>query len=142
MQKSKRGARELALNVLYQIDVAGMRVDEALQMAFDHIRLTPSAQEYARSLVMGTLANLWEIDKKLRSVSTEWPPRRQSFVDRNILRIAVFEMDYVRSVPDVVAIDEGIELAKKFGSAESGKFINGVLAAYLREFVHGGGESA
>ncbi|MDO8684124.1 MAG: transcription antitermination factor NusB [Armatimonadota bacterium] len=136
MQKAKRDARETALNVLYQINVAGTPLGEALDAAFDHQHdLDAATHDYVRRLVFGTLDNLLDIDSKLRTVSIKWPPKRQSIVDRNILRIAVYEIDYVDSVPDVVAIDEAIELAKKYGSTESGRFISGILGDYLRQFV-------
>ena len=135
MQKAKRSARELALNILYQVDGAGVPVDEALRAALDQSTLEDDAKDFAGMLVRGTRERLEEIDEKLRGLSPDWPLERQATVDRNILRLAAFEIDNVKSVPNVVAINEAVELAKKFSTAESGKFINGVLAAYLRRFA-------
>jgi len=132
MQKSKRSARELALNVLYQIDVAGLPLEEALLTALEHSSLDDGAKQFTETLVRGTRENIAGIDDRLRRLSPDWRPERQALVDRNILRLAAYEIDCVDSVPDVVAINEAVELAKKFSSADSGKFVNGVLAAYLR----------
>ncbi|MDO8684827.1 MAG: transcription antitermination factor NusB [Armatimonadota bacterium] len=132
MQKERRSARELALNILYQIDAAGLPMEEALQVALNQSSLEGEARVFAESLVRGTLGKVGEIDERLRGLSPDWPLKRQAAVDRNILRLAAFEIDNVDSVPDVVSINEAVEMAKKFSTAESGKFINGVLAAYLR----------
>lgn len=139
MQKAKRSARELALNILYQVDGAGLPVEEALHVALDQSTLEDDAKDMAGMLVRGTREKMQEIDEKLRGLSPDWPLERQATVDRNILRLAAFEIDNVKSVPNVVAINEAVELAKKFSTAESGKFINGVLAAYLRRFVNENG---
>lgn len=122
----------MALNVLYQIDAAGLSSEEALQAALDQSKLDDNARRFAECLVQGALDNLTEIDGKLRELSPDWPPERQPVVDRNILRIAVNEIDNVDDIPMVVSVNEAVELAKKFSTAESGRFINGVLAAYLR----------
>jgi N utilization substance protein B len=135
LQKAKRSARELALNILYQVDGAGVPVDDALRAALEQSALDDEAKEFAEQLVRGTLAQVEEIDEQLRMLSPDWPMERQATVDRNILRIAAFEINNMASVPNVVAINEAVELAKKFSTSESGKFINGVLAAYLRRFV-------
>ena len=132
MQKSKRSARELALNVLYQVDAARLPVEEALATALEQSALSESAKDFTQELVRGTLESIREIDAKLAALSPDWPIDRQTAVDRNSLRLAAFEIDHVESTPDAVAINEAVEMAKKFSTGESGKFINGVLAAYLR----------
>jgi len=135
MQKAKRSARELALNILYQIDGAGLPPDEALRVALDRAVLDETVKEYAELLVKGTLERIKEIDARLRGLSPDWPLERQAAVDRNILRLAAYEIEHLESVPNVVAINEAVELAKKFSTAESGRFINGVLGAYLRRYA-------
>jgi transcription antitermination protein NusB len=136
VQKAKRSARELALNILYQVDGAGVPVDEALSAAVDQSTLDDDGKKFVELLVRGTLGKVEEIDAKLRDLSPDWPLERQAAVDRNILRLAAFEIEEVASVPSVVAINEAVELAKKFSTAESGKFINGVLATYLRRLAN------
>jgi transcription antitermination protein NusB len=139
LQKAKRSARELALNILYQVDGAGVPMEEALRAALNQSTLEIDAKQFVEMLVSGTREKMEEIDVRLRDLSPDWPLERQATVDRNILRLAAFEIDNVKSVPRVVAINEAVELAKKFSTAESGKFINGVLAAYLRKYAENGG---
>ena len=92
------------------------------------------ARDYARALAVGTKEKLEELDAFIAKLSEGWSLDRQPAVDRNILRIALYEMRYVDSVPPIVAIDEAVEMAKKYSTAESGKFVNGVLAGYLRQY--------
>ncbi|MHB9037842.1 MAG: transcription antitermination factor NusB [Armatimonadota bacterium] len=148
MKKLRRAARELALNILYQWNTCGLPFDEALATALEFADLSSleaknperadEAREYAGAVVRGVKEHLKDLDGNIARLAQGWPVDRQPAVDRNILRIAFYEIDYVDSVPPIVAVDEAVELAKKFSTAESGKFINGVLAGYLRE--HGNGE--
>ena len=143
MKKARRAARELALNVLYQWDSAGVPFDEALETALAHANLSSvdtkrlnrsdEVRSYARALAVGTRESIAELDGFIAELAQGWPLNRQPAVDRNILRIAIYEIKHVDSVPPVVAVDEAVEMAKKFSTAESGKFINGVLAGYLRQ---------
>ena len=145
MKRTRRAAREIALNVLYQWDSAGMPFEEALETALESTDLnglkTPerieAAREYARSLALGVRQSVGDLDSHIARLAQGWPPERQAAVDRNILRIAIYEIAHVDSVPPIVAVDEAVELAKKYSTAESGKFVNGVLAGYLKQ----GGEN-
>ena len=130
---SRRSARELALNVLYQVDVAKIPLDDALEVALENTRLDLSAAEFTTQLVKGVSSNIHDIDNCLMKLSVGWELQRQPAVDRNILRIAIYEIQYVESVPNSVSINEAVELAKKFSTEESGKFINGVLGALVRQ---------
>ena len=144
MRKSRRAARELALNILYQCDAAGVPFEEALEMALASADLShldtkysdksQEARDYARALAVGVREKLEELDRFIAELSQGWPLDRQPAVDRNILRIALYEMRYVDSVPPIVAVNEAVEMAKKYSTAESGKFVNGVLAGYLRQY--------
>lgn len=152
MRKARRAARELALNVLYQWDSAGLPFEEALETAAEFSDLgglrgsdlvrADEAVSYGRELAMGVRDTLGELDSHIAALAQGWPLDRQPAVDRNILRIAVFEISRVDSVPPVVAVDEAVELAKKYSTAESGKFVNGVLAGYLREREAGDGHQS
>ncbi len=143
MKKARRAARELALNVLYQWDAAGVPFEEALETAVEFSDLgglrtrdpdlADEAIKYARVLATGVKNKIYELDSHIDRLAEGWPVERQPAVDRNILRIALYEIIYVDSVPPVVAVDEAVELAKKYSTAESGKFVNGVLAGFLRE---------
>ncbi|MCX6344658.1 MAG: transcription antitermination factor NusB [Armatimonadetes bacterium] len=142
LRKSRRASRELALNILYQVDSCGIPFDEAVDTALEFADLSEldikdnnqssEAREYTRLLVEGVREKLAELDGQIAILAHEWPLDRQPAVDRNILRVAIYEIIYVESVPPIVAVNEAVELAKKFSTAESGKFVNGVLAGFLR----------
>jgi len=91
------------------------------------------AFEYARTLVEGTLEHGDEIDGLIREQADNWRLERMPAVDRNILRLAIFEMLYQQDVPKLVVVDEAIELAKRFGSEQSGRFVNGLLDGLLKQ---------
>ena len=131
--KSRRAAREIALNVLYQVDIAKIPPDEALQTALENAGLAEIAFEFAQGLVQGVLHNLKAIDARLKELSIGWDPQRQPAVDRNILRMAIFEILYLDYIPPSVSINEAVELAKKYSTDESGRFINGVLGTLVRQ---------
>lgn len=143
MKKARRAARELALNVLYQSDACAIPFAEALDTALEFSDLgsliskrgdrSGEAKDYARALATGVIEKMPELDRCISELSEGWAIERQPAVDRNILRMAIYEIKYVDSVPPVVAVDEAVELAKKYSTAESGKFINGVLAGYLKQ---------
>ena len=99
------------------------------------------ALAYGRALASGVRDNIKDIDAHVDRLAEGWPVDRQPAVDRNILRIAIYEISHVDSVPPVVAVDEAVELAKRYSTAESGKFVNGVLAGYLREIGEAGQEN-
>lgn len=94
--------------------------------------------EYAKSLVQGTLDNLEEIDALIREQADNWRLERMPAVDRNILRLAVYEMLHEHEVPKLVVVDEAIELAKQFGSEQSGRFVNGLLDGLLKRHTFPG----
>ncbi|MGC8863800.1 MAG: transcription antitermination factor NusB [Armatimonadota bacterium] len=141
MKRARRAAREIALNVLYQWDSAGLPFEEALETALEFADLSAlktqermqEAREYARSLATGVRESVEELDSHIARLAIGWPPERQPAVDRNILRIALYEISRSELVPPIVAVDEAVELAKKYSTAESGKFVNGVLAGYLKQ---------
>ncbi|MCE5323057.1 transcription antitermination factor NusB [bacterium] len=147
MKKTRRAARELALNILYQAGSCGVPFDEALETAKEFVDLTglraknaekaDDVRAYADLLARGVYEHQAELDSHISRLAQDWPVDRQPAVDRNILRMAIFEIDHVDSVPPIVAVDEAVEMAKKFSTAESGKFVNGVLAAYLKEKAAG-----
>lgn len=102
-------------------------------MARENVSSKPEVFDYAETLARGTLRRRRDIDREIKRLSKDWPPDRQPAVDRNILRLAIFEILDIPATPPVVVVNEAVELAKKFSTADSGKFINGVLATYLRE---------
>ena len=128
MSHAKRTkARERAIQALYQIDVAATDLDEALARFWRSFEpVEREVQLVAEQLVRGVAAQRREIDDAIESVSTHWRLDRMAKVDRNVLRLAVFELRS-SDVPVKVVINEAIELGKKYGSESSGAFVNGVL---------------
>jgi N utilization substance protein B len=120
-------ARERALQALYQIDVSTLDLDEALARFWRSFEPAErEVQELAEQLVRGVHRERRAIDERIETASTNWRVDRMARVDRNALRLAVFELVYT-DVPAKVIINEAIELGKKFGSESSGAFVNGVL---------------
>lgn len=120
-------ARALALQVLYQIDLTGDPIEESMALLCDGSDAPADILSFARALIMGVRKNVSEIDRLIRLSSEHWRVERMALVDRNILRLAVYELLFRPEVPARVAMDEAIGLGKEFGTAESGAFINGVL---------------
>ena len=131
----RRRSREIALQILYRVDMTESPPDEAIP---SHYELLTTGEEhevqapylvrpFAEHLVRGVHLHQAEIDQIIVSASDHWRLDRMSIVDRNILRIALFEMLYCPDVPPKVSINEAIDIGKKFGSEDSGAFINGVL---------------
>jgi len=129
---TRRRARELALQLLYQHEHTGADL-EAMQTDFDEWTGAPDAvREFADFLLRGTLANLEQLDEELARQTAHWRLERLAAVDRNILRLAMFELMHEPDTPPAVVIDEAIEIAKKFGAEESGRFVNGVLDGFVK----------
>jgi N utilization substance protein B len=130
----RRKARELALQFLYQLDQTGARDPEPFEDEFWRRHpVDDEARTFAGSLVRGAMAQRGKIDAVIGESTEHWDLQRMAVVDRNILRMAVYELLYEPAVPGKVAINEAIEIAKKFGTAESSRFINGVLDRVHRE---------
>ena len=128
----RRRARELALQLLYRHEHTGADLD-AMQTDFDEwIGATDEVRSFADFLLRGTLANLAELDGELARQTAHWKLERLAAVDRNILRLAMFELMHEPETPPAVVIDEAIEIAKKFGAEESGRFVNGVLDGFIK----------
>ena len=128
---SRRKARECALQMLFAADVSGTRGDELARRFWSELAdgdLEPGAREFATQLALGTLANLDEVDKRIRSRTEHWRISRMALVDRNVLRLAVYEFLH-ESTPRTVAINEALEIARRFSTYEATQFINGVLDA-------------
>lgn len=119
-------ARQQALQILYQSEITGEVADEILDGGTYSSDLGV-LEDYTGSLVRGVAHNCEEIDREIASISENWSLSRMPIVDRNILRIAIYELNYDDSIPPSVAINEAVELAKMFGRDDSSKFVNGIL---------------
>ncbi len=157
----RRKAREMAMQMLYQHELGGSPLAEifscfevqgcvddadvaesspgggqpaeaAAAIDPEEVRRARKSFAYARRLVAGTVENRSAIDDLIRRHAENWRLERMPAIDRNILRLAVYEMVHETSVPKVVIVDEAIELAKKFGSEQSGRFVNGLLDGVLQ----------
>src|SRR5579883_2430813 len=123
----RTAGRDLALKVLYQMDMVGDRSAENLRTLLAAMPADPRAREFALQLVRGVSADLQELDELLGKVITNWSIGRLSRIDHNILRLAAWELLHLEDVPARVTLDEAIELAKRYGDRNSGQFVNGVL---------------
>ena len=127
-QAKRTKARERAVQALYQIDVAATDLDEALSRFWKSFEpVEREVMDEAEALVRGVALHRREVDELIEAVSQNWRLDRMPRVDRNVLRLAAYELAHRADVPVKVVINEAIELGKKFGSESSGAFINGVL---------------
>ncbi len=161
----RRTAREMAVQMLYQSDLGGsplphifntfdlseyvaremperkhtgpMTQEERAEVDRNRKRVEEAFQ-YAQQLVRGAVDNLEKIDGLIRGQADNWRLERMAPVDRNILRLAVYEMLHEKDTPKLVVVDEAIELAKKFGSEQSGRFVNGLLDGLLKQHTFPG----
>jgi transcription antitermination protein NusB len=129
----RRRSREIALQVLYQMEVVELPPDDALRLYYEYFEGAMDLRPFCEELVHGVYRHKEEIDRLIGSASEHWRLERMSIVDRNILRIALYEMLYCSSIPPKVSINEAIDLGKMFGSSDSGGFINGILDHLLPE---------
>ena len=129
MAGERRKARTLALKVLYEVDSVGHDVDGILSRILADGGLSEENNTFVRELVSGVSQNKEKIDQNIRSFAPAWPLEQIPVVDRNILRLAIFEILLDNRVPVKVAINEAVELAKSFGGESSPRFINGVLGS-------------
>ncbi|MBW2545461.1 MAG: transcription antitermination factor NusB [Deltaproteobacteria bacterium] len=125
----RRKAREIALQVLYQIDVSKIDVDEAIELFRGSFGMPQESVGFSTQLIKYTLDHVKEIDDLIRSCSEHWSLERMSTVDKNILRMAVCEFLYCDDIPPKVTLNEAIDIGKNYGSDNSGSFINGILDA-------------
>jgi N utilization substance protein B len=134
----RRRAREVSLQLLFEIDLGKKSADEilstvrlpwqrSLSVEMEPEEDPEQIEDFVRQIIDGVCRNVREIDQLIESHSTHWKLSRMAIVDRNILRMAVFEILYCEDIPPSVSINEAIEIGKRYGTEESGAFINGVL---------------
>ena len=129
MTGTRRKARTIALQALYEIDAVGRDAGAAVEHLLADGDLLEDNSTFVRETVDGVVRNRDEIDDSIRRFAPAWPLEQIAMVDRNILRLAIFEILYDNKVPVKVAISEAVEMAKVFGSDSSAKFVNGVLGS-------------
>jgi N utilization substance protein B len=126
---NRRTAREKTLQVLYQYDIGNTDIKQAKEFVLEGKK----TDNFFERLVHGTIEHLQEIDEIIKANLEKWSFDRIAYVDRAIIRLAVYEWKYEKDIPISVTINEAVELAKKFGTEDSGRFVNGVLSKIMEE---------
>jgi len=125
----RRKAREETLRILFQLEFEEIKSDTVVVQYWKNRKIHKDIKEYSTFLVSGIISHMGEIDDTIQSVSEHWRISRMALVDRNILRMAVFEMLYEENIDSAVVINEAIEIARKYSGDEAATFVNGVLDA-------------
>jgi N utilization substance protein B len=129
MAGKRHKARTIALQALYEVDAVARKPEAVTERLLGEAGLSEENSEFVRELVNGTIKHRAEIDRNIQKHAPAWPVNQIALIDRNILRLAIFEILFDNKVPVKVAVSEAVELAKTFGSDKSSKFVNGVLGA-------------
>ncbi len=131
----RRTARECALQMLYQYDIGKQPIDEILDMFWEMNEHPKKVREFANELVEGSVERLKEIDRTIQQHTKNWRLSRMAAVDRNILRVAVYEFLCDKRTPVTVVINEALEIAKKYSTHESAQFVNGILDSIKNDLM-------
>jgi N utilization substance protein B len=124
----RRQGRELAVQFLYQLDLSGGDPEDELRLFWKAQEdIAPGAREFAEMLIRGCVQNQLKVDEQIQKYTEHWELSRIAAVDRNILRLAIYEMVCRDDIPPVVSINEAVDIAKKYSTRESGAFVNGIL---------------
>lgn len=137
MPGARRSGREAALQMLFQMEASGVGAEEAIALFWRAFEADPEGKPYADELVRGVATSLAEVDAAIGAASANWRLDRMTRLDRNLLRLGAFELAKRPDVPAPVILDEAVELAKEFGTADSSAFVNGVLAQVARALGRG-----
>ena len=129
----RRQGREYALQLLFQVELPSDPITSVEERFWASLQPEADARAFAGELARGTLEHLTEIDATIAGATEHWRLERMAVVDRNVLRVAVFELVYRQDTPTAVVIDEAIEVVRKYGAPESAPFINGSLDAIRRD---------
>ena len=127
--------RIAALQILCEVDSVRHDIEEVVERRVAEDQIQPHAESFLKAIAQGVLANLVEIDKIISGLAPSWPLNQMAIVDRNLLRIAVYEIVIWGDTPPKVAVNEAVELAKAFGSESSPKFVNGVLGSVMESIT-------
>lgn len=131
--RKRTKSRECALQILYNIDICGDPAKKIMQIYWEnHPEFLPFS-DFANILVEGVFSKRAEIDEIIKSYAQNWKLERMAVVDRNVLRLSAFELLYLEEIPPKVSINEAVNLAKKFSTEDSGKFVNGILDRINKE---------
>lgn len=131
---ARRKARELALQMLFQYDMSGNAPDMVIATFEDLEKSKANTREFATKIFKGTVDHMEKIDEMIQAQADNWRLSRMAVVDRNIIRMSIYEFLHEDDTPKLVIIDEAIEIAKKFGTQKSSQFINGILDGILKRY--------
>ena len=137
---ARRKARELALQMLFQRDISGNQPDQIIDTFEELQKSKPNTRDFATKIFRGTVAHVDAIDEMIQNQAENWRLTRMAAVDRNIIRMSIYEFLHETDTPKLVIIDEAIEIAKKYGTQKSGQFINGILDGILKRYNLGADE--
>jgi N utilization substance protein B len=130
---SRAAARELAFKIIFQVDIGKNNWQEVLSRSLGgESNLPEKSRDFLAELVKGTVLHQNEIDREISQYARDWSLERMANTDRNILRMALFELKYLGDIPAGVTVNEAVELAKRYGDVDSGKFVNGILGEIIR----------
>jgi len=132
---ARRKLREQVLKMLYQVELGKSNPEEVFQFYLKEEQPVQSALEFVKCLFLGVCEKSSELDKEIIKVAENWKLNRIAIIDKNILRMAIYEIFYCPDIPEVVSINEAVDIAKKYSTADSGKFVNGLLDKIKNELV-------
>lgn len=142
MVRKRRIARQIALQALFQADVGGVPISEGLEFLFQDKNLPKDVIEFATELAVGTWEHKEELDRVIQECAPHWSIEQMTGVDRNILRMATYEILHMPDTPYSVSINEAVELAKLFGTSNSGRFVNGILGGIVKKYCSPSGKAS
>src|SRR4051812_43565538 len=135
----RRNARELSLKVLFQIEVGKLPPEEALETSFEQVHPPDEDRAYVAEVVRGVVREERELDRVIEELAEGWRLDRLAKVDKNVLRLALYELIHRPDVPVNVVVNDAVEVAKKYSTEDSGRFVNGILGSFLRRPPDDGG---
>ena len=127
--RTRRKSRAVALKALYEADAVGHDAEQVVNRLLENTSLPEASVNFARELVKGVIDHRLEIDRRIKKFAPAWPVSQIPVIDRNVLRLAIFEIFIDNRIPVKIGVNEAVELAKAFGSDNSPKFVNGVLGS-------------
>ncbi len=132
MKSKRREARELAMKILFQVEVGQRPLEEVIETTREAVPISEEEWGYVDAVVHGVRREQPALDRIISDLASGWKLERIANVDRNILRLALYEIRDRPDIPASVSVNEAVEMAKKYSTEESGKFVNGILGTYLR----------
>ncbi len=133
MVKQRHQARMMAVQFLFQRDFNQDEFESALEIFWQNQDPPQRAKDFAETLIRGVISHRDEIDGMLQEYASNWEINRMGAIDRNVMRMAIYEMRYCMDIPPVVSINEAVDIAKEFSSVQSGQFVNGILDRAKRD---------